>query len=53
MQGAKTPAQRQASRKARLQAAGLVRWSRWVHADDAAELARLAAELQRKRTESK
>lgn len=46
---AKTPAQRQASRKARLQAAGLVRFSRWVHADDVQELRALAQRLQRAR----
>lgn len=33
MSPAKTAAQRQAERKARLEASGMVRWARWVHPD--------------------
>lgn len=29
----KTAAQRQAERKARMEASGMVRWARWVHPD--------------------
>jgi hypothetical protein len=46
---AKTPAQRQAERKARELAAGRVQWKRWVHADDVPALAEYAEKLQRKR----
>ena len=49
MTAAKTAAQRQASRKARLQAAGLVRFFRWVHADDVQALRALAQKLQQAR----
>lgn len=45
----KTPAQRQADRKARELAAGRVLWKRWVHADDTPALAALADRLARKR----
>jgi hypothetical protein len=46
---AKTPAQRQAARKARLLAAGFVRWVRWVHADDVPALREAADRLQQAR----
>ena len=38
-------AQRQARRKAREQAAGLVMWKRWIHPDDAQALSDLAEKL--------
>lgn len=38
-------AQRQARRKAREQAAGLVFWKRWIHPDDARALEDLAEKL--------
>jgi ribonuclease HI len=46
---AKTPAERQAARKARELAAGRVRWARWVHPDDVPALAEYADKLARKR----
>jgi len=46
---AKTPAQRQAARKARELAAGRVHWKRWVHPDDVPALAEHADKLARKR----
>ena len=46
---AKTPAQRQAERKARELAAGRVQWKRWVHPDDVPALAEYADKLARKR----
>lgn len=49
MTAAKTAAQRQAERKARQIAAGLVQWKRWVHPDDVQALAEYADKLQRKR----
>ena len=49
MTSAKTPAQRQAERKARQLAAGLVQFKRWVHPDDVPELADAAEKLARKR----
>ena len=49
MSPAKTPAQRQAERKARELAAGRVQWKRWVHPDDVPELAACADKLARKR----
>ncbi len=49
MSPAKTPAQRQAERKARELAAGRVQWRRWVHPDDVPALVTLADKLQRKR----
>ena len=50
---AKTAAQRQADRKARQIAAGLVQWKRWVHPDDVPALAALADKLERKRAKQK
>ena len=50
MTTAKTPAQRQAARKARELAAGRVQWKRWVHPDDVPALAECAAALARART---
>lgn len=44
---AKTPAQRQAERKARELAAGRVQWKRWVHPDDVPALAEFADKLAR------
>lgn len=52
MTTAKTAAQRQAERKARQLAAGLVQWKRWVHPDDAPALAEYADKLARKRARS-
>lgn len=49
MPGAKTPAQRQANRKARELAAGRVLWKRWVHADDVPALAQYADKMATKR----
>ena len=49
MTTAKTPAQRQAERKARELAAGRVQWKRWVHPDDVPALAEYADKLARKR----
>ena len=46
---AKTPAQRQAERKARQLAAGLVQFKRWVHPDDLPALTAYAEALARKR----
>lgn len=46
---AKTAAQRQAERKARQLAAGLVQWKRWVHPDDMPALAEYADKLAKKR----
>ena len=46
---AKTPAQRQAERKARELAAGRVQWKRWVHPDDVLALSEYADKLARKR----
>ena len=49
---AKTPAQRQAERKARELAAGRVQWKRWVHPDDVPALVEFADKLARKRARS-
>ena len=49
MTEAKTPAQRQAGRKARQIAAGLVQFKRWVHPDDVPPLTTYAEALARKR----
>jgi hypothetical protein len=49
---AKTPAQRQASMKARRIADGLVHWKRWVHPDDVPHLVALADKLARKRAKA-
>lgn len=49
MTTAKTPAQRQAERKARELAAGRVHWKRWVHPDDVPAMAEYADKLARKR----
>jgi hypothetical protein len=49
MSAAKTPAQRQAERKARELAAGKVQWKRWVHHDDVPALTEYADKLARKR----
>ena len=46
---AKTSAQRQADRKARQIAAGLVQFKRWVHPDDVSALTEYAEALARKR----
>jgi len=46
----KTPAQRQAERKARELAAGRVQWKRWVHPDDVPAMREHAAKLARKRS---
>jgi hypothetical protein len=46
---AKTPAQRQAERKARELAAGRVQWKCWVHPDDVALMREHAAKLARRR----
>lgn len=48
----KTPAQRQADRKARELAAGRVQWKRWVHPDDVPALTEYADKLARKRARS-
>jgi hypothetical protein len=48
----KTPAQRQAERKARELAAGKVQWKRWVHHDDVPALTEYAEKLARKRARS-
>ena len=50
MTEAKTPAQRQAERKARQLSAGLVHFKAWVHPDDAQVLRETAEKLARKRT---
>ena len=52
MTTAKTAAQRQAERKARQIAAGLVQWKRWVHPDDVPALVEYADKLARKRARS-
>ena len=52
MKAAKTPAERQAERKARELAAGRVQWKRWVHPDDVPALTEYADELARKRARS-
>jgi hypothetical protein len=49
MSAAKTPAQRQAARKARLRAAGLVQFKCWAHPDDALILKKTVAKLARLR----
>ena len=49
MTAAKTPAQRQAARKAREFAAGRVQWKRWVHRDDVPALAEYADKLAKLR----
>ncbi len=49
MTTAKTPAERQADRKARELAAGRVQWKRWVHPEDVPALAEYADKLARKR----
>ena len=49
MTTAKTPAQRQAERKAREEAAGRKLYKRWVHPDDFAALDELAAKLAKLR----
>ena len=49
---AKTAAQRQADRKARQLAAGLVQWKRWVHPDDVPALVEYADKLERKRAKA-
>lgn len=46
---AKTPAQRQAERKAREEAAGNKLYKRWVHPDDFAALDELVQKLARRR----
>lgn len=46
---AKTPAERQAERKARELAAGCAQWTCWVHPDDVPALAECADKLARKR----
>ena len=46
---AKTPAQRQAERKARETAAGRVQFKRWVHPDDVPAMHAEAERLERKR----
>ena len=46
---AKTPAERQADRKARELAAGRVQWKRWVHPDDVPALSEYADKLAKKR----
>ena len=48
----KTPAQRQAERKARQLAAGLVQFKAWVHPDDVPVLREAAEKLARKRARS-
>lgn len=48
----KTPAQRQAERKARQLAAGLMRWSAWVHRGDAQAMTAAAARLAAKRVKT-
>lgn len=45
----KTPAERQADRKARETAAGRVQFKRWVHPDDVPALHAEAERLERKR----
>lgn len=52
MSPAKTPAQRQADRKARELAAGRVQWKRWVHPDDVPALVNLADKLAQKRSKA-
>ena len=52
-ENAKTPAQRQAERKARQLAAGLVQFKRWAHPDDVPALTEYAEKLARKRLRSK
>ena len=49
MTTAKTPAQRQAERKAREEAAGNKQYKRWIHPDDFAAMDELAAKLALKR----
>jgi hypothetical protein len=49
MNVAKTPAQRQAERKARELASGRVQWKLWVHPDDVPELAEYADKMARRR----
>lgn len=49
MSPAKTPAQRQAERKAREEAAGNRLYKRWVHPEDFVALDELVAKLARKR----
>ena len=49
MSAAKTPAQRQAERKARQIAVGLVQWKRWVHPDDVPALREMADKLEAQR----
>ena len=49
MTEAKTPAQRQADRKARQIASGLVQFKRWVHADDVDAMREAAAKLDQRR----
>jgi len=49
MTGPKTPAERQAERKARETAAGRVQIKRWVHPDDVPALHAEAERLERKR----
>jgi len=46
---AKTGAQRVKEAEARKRAAGLVRFTQWIHPDDAAALREHAAKLARKR----
>ena len=41
MKAPRTGAQRQAAHKARMQAAGLVKFTAWVHADDLPEVRRM------------
>ena len=52
MTTAKTPAQRQAERKAREIAAGRIYWKRWVHRDDAPLLTEYANKLAKDRQEA-
>jgi hypothetical protein len=52
MTAAKTPAQRQAERKARELAAGRVQWKRWIHPDDVPALTEYADKLARRRARS-
>lgn len=49
MSAVKTPAQRQANRKAREEAAGRKHYKRWLHPEDFPAMDALAAKLARKR----
>ena len=52
MTGAKTAAQRQAERKARMKAAGLVEFKCWAHPDDRPALAEYAEKLAARRAKA-